>query len=272
MPYFSTEDGCRLYYEAVGINTAKPVVTFLNGTTQTTVHWTGQVRCLRERYGILLYDARAQGRSDLGRKPLGIHIHAADLAALLQYLGLPKTHLVGMSHGARVALELAVRYPHHVARLVLCSATAIPSRRTRSLLRQWRDILATSGMEAAAWAMLPSVMGEAYLTENLNMLPKIVRAMASRNRPESLLAHFDAMSGYPPLSCSVALAGLPVLVVSGEQDPLVSRRDARNLADRFDGKHVSIPDTGHTIQIEAPERLNRELEVFLGLEDDGKTG
>ena len=39
MPYFKTMDGCSLYYELIGEGAGKPVITFVNGTLQTTVYW-----------------------------------------------------------------------------------------------------------------------------------------------------------------------------------------------------------------------------------------
>jgi len=267
MPYFRTEDGCRLYYETIGMETTKPVIVFLNGTIQNTVHWKSQVNYLKDRYRLLLYDGRAQGRSDLGEIPLGIDIHAADLSALLRYLNIAKTNLVGSSHGARVALETAVHYPHCVTRVAMCSISDRLNDRTCATLRIWRDILATSGLEAAAWAMLPTVLGSAFLEENRRMLPKIVKAIILRNRPASLLAHFDAMLADSRRLPPAVKAGSPALVISGEQDPLVSPEGARRLADQLGGTHVLMNGVGHTIQIEAPDRLNRELDAFLMSEE-----
>lgn len=267
MPYFRTEDGCRLYYEIIGTEAAKPVIVFLNGTLQNTVHWTGQVRHFQKRYRIILYDGRSQGRSDIGDRPLGIDVHAADLSALLEFSNVAKANLVGISHGARVALETAVRHPHRASRLVLCSTTAIANTRTHAMLKYWKDILATSGLEAAAWAMLPSVLGETYLAGNRKMLPKMVKAITSRNRPDSLLAHLDAMLAYPPPSLMPVKSGWPVLVISGAQDPLLPAEAVRKFADQVGGRHVLFNDVGHTIQIEAPDRFNCELEAFLGSND-----
>lgn len=264
MPYFRTEDGCRLYYETIGMEAAKPVIVFLNGTLQNTVHWTGQVRHFQKLYRIILYDGRAQGRSELGNQPLGIDLHAADLSALLEHSKVVDAILVGLSHGARVALETAQRHPRCVSHLVLCSSTAFLNNHTRTVLKFWKDILATRGLKAAAWAILPTVLGEAYLADNRKMLPKIVKAITSRNRPESLLAHFEAMLSYPPPLLPLKNSGLPVMVMSGAQDPLAPPEDARILAAQVGGSHVLLNDVGHTIQIEAPDRFNHELQTFLG--------
>ena len=263
MPYFRTEDGCRLYYESIGSSPMKPFVIFLNGTLQTTIHWTSQVRHLQDRFNIVLYESRSQGRSDLGNQKLEVDLHAADLAELLEYLKIAKASLVGLSHGARVALETAQRYPHFVTQMMLCSTTATLNDRTRATLTLWKDILVARGIEAAAWTILPTVLGQNYLAKYRKMLPKMVHAIVLRSRPESLIAHIEAMLEYPPPSLPLDKTDLPTLVVSGAADPLVSPDEARELAKRVDGKHVFLKGTGHSIQIESPIRFNRELEAFL---------
>ena len=99
MPFFQTSDGCRIYHECHGITTQRQVVVFLNGTTQTTVNWLPHARALEEHFGVILYDARGQGKSDLGNKPLSLEQHTADLALLFNLLRLKTAHLVGLSHG-----------------------------------------------------------------------------------------------------------------------------------------------------------------------------
>ena len=241
----------------------KPFVIFLNGTLQTTIHWTSQVRHLHDRFNIVLFESRAQGRSDLGNLKLEVDIHASDLAELLEYLKIAKASLVGLSHGARVALETAQRYSHFVTQMVLCSTAAKLNDRARATLTLWKDILVARGIEAAAWTILPTVLGQNYLAKYRRMLPKMVEAIVLRSRPESLIAHIDAMLEYPPPSLPLVQTGLPVLVMSGAADPLVSSEEARELAKCVDGKHVLLKGAGHSIQIESPTQFNREVDAFL---------
>jgi pimeloyl-ACP methyl ester carboxylesterase len=202
MPYFKTKDGCRLFYETFGVEPLKPAVVFLNGTTQTTVHWRPQALYFKKEYHILLYDARAQGKSEVGQSPLTLDSHVDDLFSLLVHIGLEKALLVGLSHGAHVALAMAAKNPAQVDRLVLCSMAAEPSARARTALQSWGKILRADGLEAMARAALPTIFGEAYLAENRRILDKMVTAFATRNRADALLAHLDALTRYPPLPCT----------------------------------------------------------------------
>ena len=48
MPYFKSKNSCKIYFECHDINNERPVVVFLNGTTQTTRTWGLQVRQLKK--------------------------------------------------------------------------------------------------------------------------------------------------------------------------------------------------------------------------------
>jgi pimeloyl-ACP methyl ester carboxylesterase len=263
MPYFKTKDGCRIFFETFGLESHHPAVVFLNGTIQTTINWRPQALCFKKEYRILLYDARAQGKSEVGQSPLSLDIHVDDLFNLLAHIGLQKALLVGLSHGAHVALSMAAKNPAQVDRLVLCSMAAEPSARTRTVVQSWIKILQAAGLEAMAWAALPTIFGEAYLAENRRILDKMVKAVATRNRADALLAHLEAMTRYPPPSLRSAPIRHPTLVISGEQDPLVSPDGAARLAALCRSTHQLLPQSGHTVPIETPHLFNQALAAFF---------
>jgi pimeloyl-ACP methyl ester carboxylesterase len=140
---------------------------------------------------------------------------------------------------------------------------AEPSARARTALQSWRKILRAGGLEAMAWAALPMIFGQAYLSENRSILDKMVTAIATRNRADALLAHLDAVTRYPLPSLHSVHIRQPTLVISGEQDPLVSSEGAARLAALCHGSHHLLPQTGHTVPIEAPDLFNQALAVFF---------
>lgn len=64
MSYATTPDGRKLHYETRGDD--GPCVLLLNGMSQSTASWMSQARKLGERYRVVMYDARGQGKSPLG--------------------------------------------------------------------------------------------------------------------------------------------------------------------------------------------------------------
>ena len=263
MPYFRTKDDCSIYYETEGFDSTQPVVVFLNGTMQTTVYWKTNAGVLKNRFRVLLYDARAQGQSDLGEHELSLERHAADLAALLKHLGIEKAHLVGLSHGAKVALAYTANFSECVARLVLCSVGAKSTSRARLCVRSWLEILKSSGLEAMVWASLPVVFGESFLQRKQGTLDNIVKAIVRKNRTEALIAQLEAMTASPPLSNIVRNVRIPCLVISASDDPLVREEGARELALLCNGQHRHINGIGHSIPAEAPEVFSKTVLEFL---------
>mgnify|MGYP003573186641 FL=1 len=263
MPYFTTADGCRIFYRTHGIDTSRPVVIFLNGTTQTTLYWGATVPVFLKHFGLLYYDARAQGQSDLGHKPLSLKLHVADLNCLMEELGIDRACLVGISHGARLALAMATEYPDKVDRMVLCSLGARTNQRSITTVRSWLQLLHLSGLEAMAWAALPAVFGENFLKQHQNSLDMIVKAVVKRNRKKALIAQLEAILQYPPPDVMPMDFNRPALVITGAQDPLVNVEDAERLAGLCKAQHEQLPGIGHSIPAEAQKVFEKVVLDFL---------
>jgi pimeloyl-ACP methyl ester carboxylesterase len=263
MPFLTTTDGCRIHYTARGVDASNPVVIFLNGTTQTTLYWGATAPAFAQHYGLLFYDARAQGQSDLGHKPISLKLHVADLKLLMAELGIDRASLVGISHGSRVALAMATEHPARVDRLVLCSLGANTSQRSKATVRSWLQLLHLSGLEAMAWAALPAVFGENFLKQHQSALDMIVKAVVKRNRKQALIAQLEAILQYPPLDIMPGDFNRPTLVITGGQDPLVNSKDAERLAKLCSARHEQLSGIGHSIPAEAPRRFEKLVLEFL---------
>lgn len=258
MPYFTTEDGCKLFYRIHGIDTSSPLIIFLNGTTGSTLYWSALAPLFSKQFRLLFYDARAQGQSDLGDEPLTLGLHVADLKELCSDFGIDNAHLIGISHGARLALALANENPKFVDRLILCSLGATTNYRSRVTVQSWLKILQLSGLEAMVWATLPIVFGNAFLKQRHKTLKMIVGAVVKRNDEKALVAQLDALLRYPSPGPMPEDFDRPTLVITGSEDTLVSREDARQLAELCDARHEELMGIGHSIPAEAP-RLFEEM-------------
>jgi len=263
VPYFTTTDGCRIFYKTYGVDTSKSVVIFLNGTTQTTLYWGNQVPAFSKGHGLLFYDARGQGQSDLGSGPISLNLHIADLKNLLDHLAVDRAHLIGISHGARVALEFALKFPKMVNQMVLCSISAQTSDRCRAIARSWLEILKLSGLKAMAWAALPSVFGNRFFRDHQKIMDKMVNAVEIRNNREALIAQLDAVLNYPPPGRIPADFDIPTLIITGSQDPLVEPEDVRQLAHYCRARHEQLDGIGHSIPAEAPEIFQKLVLEFF---------
>jgi 3-oxoadipate enol-lactonase len=263
VPYFTTKDACKIFYSTYGVEASHPVVILLNGTTQTTLYWGSLVPVFSKRFGLLCYDARGQGQSDLGNKPISLKLHVSDLKDLLAYLAVDTAHLVGISHGAWVALAFSAEFPEMVDHLVLCSLSAKTNDRSRTIIRSWLEILRLSGLEAMAWAALPTVFGNDFLNQHQKILDKIVDAVVLRNNRRSLIAQLEAVLRYPAPDGMTKNLNQPILVMSGAEDPIIDPADVRQLADLCNARHEELSGIGHSIPAEAPQAFARLVMEFL---------
>ena len=263
MPYFKSKDSCQIYYEDHDFNSKNPVIVFLNGTTQTTKTWGLQVRQLKKRFSILLYDARGQGQSDLGQANLTLNGHVDDLLQLLDHLAVNHAHIVGLSHGARVACRFGAVYPERTGKMILCGLGRNLDPRTAVLLNSWIQIINTGGFEAMIWSMLPIVFGQPFLKQNNSMLNDMVSTVVRRNRAAAVKAHLEAMTHYLPVTDSMPEVYPPAIVVAGDQDLVVQKDQARALAKMLGAHLVKLKGVGHSPNMEAPEAFNQVLLQFL---------
>lgn len=263
MPTMTTpDDGCRIYYETHGFGTERPVLVFINGTAQTTLNWLPAAKRLKSRFQVLLYDSRGQGGSDAPQAPFGIETHGRDLVFLLDQLKIQDARLAGLSHGGRIAVEVAGKYPEKIAKIMCLSTSMSASPRREALVASWLEVLRRGGVAALGWAMVPFVFGEGFLKRNHRYLAAAVQALAERNRLEAIGAYLLSMAADSrnppdaPLRC-------PSFFVSGADDPIAPVSRVAETAKACGGVHHVIPDVGHSIPVEAPAVFDECVNLFL---------
>ena len=118
---YAPVNGLNMYYEVHG--SGEPVV-LLHGAFMTIPgNWTGWIDELSKTRKVIAVEMQGHGRTaDIPREPTSENL-ADDVAALLQYLKLPRADIIGYSMGGRVAMDVAVRHPDQVRRVVVMSST-----------------------------------------------------------------------------------------------------------------------------------------------------
>jgi pimeloyl-ACP methyl ester carboxylesterase len=93
-------------------------IVFLHYGSGNLMMWQGVVPYFQDTYRLVLIDLRGHGKSDSPQDGYHIDQMAADVAEVMENLGLTRAHLVGSSLGAEVGLSLAAHYPDKVVSLV----------------------------------------------------------------------------------------------------------------------------------------------------------
>jgi predicted dehydrogenase/pimeloyl-ACP methyl ester carboxylesterase len=110
-------NGIRIHYHRTGRN--RPPLVLAHGFSDNGLCWTPVARALEMEYDVIMYDARGHGLSEAPEDGYTGADQAADLAGLIQALGLDKPAIIGHSMGAATAALTAALYPGLIGRLVL---------------------------------------------------------------------------------------------------------------------------------------------------------
>src|SRR5260370_2276803 len=103
---------------------AKGTVVLLAGVGSNRLGWYGQLEVFGRTYRTIALDYRDVGDSDPMSEPYTLADLADDAAAVLSTLGVQRAHVVGIAMGGFVALQVAMRHPDLVEKLVLVATSA----------------------------------------------------------------------------------------------------------------------------------------------------
>lgn len=243
MPYFKS-GASDLYYEEYG--QGAPVV-LLHGVGGNHASWFNQVPEFSRRHRTIVLDQRGFGNSEDAERT-GCSAFMGDLLALLELLGLARVFLIGQSMGGMTAGAFTARHPRRVAGVVIADSIAL-----RALPEPYATELAELHAHNSSLSQQERVLG-----------PKIRKESAELSLLYSQVASFNSVNlktirgEFPHWDCdSLAVTGVPVMFVAGEDDILFPPRLVRVAHERVSGStfHV-LPEAGHSAYFETPGVFN----------------
>jgi 3-oxoadipate enol-lactonase len=249
---------------AVEVRGEGPAVLFVHGYPFDRTIWRDQIDSL-DGYRRIAPDLRGMGQSDAPDLGYGMGIYADDLAALLDALGVNEVVLCGLSMGGYVIFEFLRRWRHRVRALILMDTRAEADSAEG---RRARDAAAATAREGGAAAvgetLLPKVLAPGS-DERAPELVKRVRTMIAATPVAGMVGALAAMRDrHDSTGLLPTLAGLPTLVVVGEEDVLTPPDAARRMATLIPAARlVVIPGAGHVPPLERPSETTAEIREFL---------
>jgi pimeloyl-ACP methyl ester carboxylesterase len=119
---FAPVNGLRMYYEIHGTGSGEPLV-LLHGSYMTiTNNWTAWLDELSKTRKVIAVEMQGHGRAADIDRYFSYESLADDIAAMLDYLKVPQADLLGYSMGGGVAMQVAIRHPEKVRKVVSISA------------------------------------------------------------------------------------------------------------------------------------------------------
>ncbi len=165
---YATVNGLNLYYEIHGAG--KPLVLLHGGGSAITTTFGRILQDLAKTHRIIAIELQAHGHTRDIDRPLSFEQDADDVAALLSHLKIQKADFFGFSNGGTTCLQIAIRHPHLVNKLVLASTTYKRDGMQPGFFER---------MQLATLESMPQPLQEAY--RKINPDPKGLQSMFDRD-------------------------------------------------------------------------------------------
>lgn len=238
-----------------------PVVLLLHGLGSCGEDWGLQVPALRADYSLVLPDLRGQGRTPMPPGWPTIADLAADVRALLDDLRLSSVHVVGLSLGGAVALQLAADDPQRVRSLTAVNTFArlrvARGAARRGAERTW--LAATGRMHELGRRVALGLFPE----EGQEAFRQAAAARLAQNRPMNYLRLLVAVSRFD-LRPRLAEIQSPTLVVAGDQDTTVPMECKLELVREIRGARLQVlTGSRHVTPLDRGPEFNTCLLEFL---------
>jgi len=238
-----------MYYEVHGRRDGVPLVLLHGGGSTIEVTFSQVLPVFAASRRVIAVEEQGHGRTTDRDQPVTFETSADDVAALLRHLEVERADLFGFSNGASVALQVAIRHPELVRKLVFASSF---TRRDGAQPQLWEF------MSKADFSNMPQPLKDAFLKVNPD--PQKLRTMHDKDA-----ARMRSFKDVP--DDLVRSVRAPTLIVLGDQD-IVKPEHAVELTRLIPGARLLILPGGHGDYLgEAvvTQKATRQPELTAGL-------
>ena len=251
-------DAVDLAYDEAGTG---PAVVLIHGHPFNRSMWAPQLAALADGYRVVAPDLRGYGDSPVTPGTVPMSQLAADVARLLDRLGVARAALVGLSMGGLVAMEMAIADPARWWALGLAATTAEP---VTTAERSDRRARAGQAERDGIQVMAEDMAGRLFGPEVDQVVAQQVMAMMLATDPRGAAAALRGRAERPDYRPRLGELDLPALVITGDQDGYSNTEitDRLTVCLRHPTR-VTLPGLGHLPNLEGPDRFHASLRVFL---------
>ena len=276
MPFLTTDDGVKLYFEECG--SGEPIV-FVHEFAGDLRSWEPQIRYFSRTYRCIVYNARGYPPSEVP-DTVAKYSQArasADILAVLDHLKIDKAHICGLSMGGFATLHFGLNYPGRAHSLLVAGAGYGAEKEEREKFRAEATVIAArlekEGMErfSEVYAFGPTRVQ--YENKDPRGFAEFKHQLAQHSSKGAAMTQLGVQKERPSifdLEAQLRELKVPMLIVTGDEDhPCL-------LPGLFMKKVVAsaallvVPNTGHTVNLEEPAAFNAALQNFIAQVDAGR--
>jgi pimeloyl-ACP methyl ester carboxylesterase len=208
--------------------------------------------------------------------PYTLNDMADDAGALLEHLGVPSAHVLGMSMGGMIAQQLALRHPQRVRSLISCMSTDNPAQLPSGPVAAYVEALPPDGPrdaviqnEVELWradsGSNDAIFDRAYA------LDRVTRDYNRSHGWSGAGRHYLAVISAGDRSGLVAHIKLPVLVLHGDRDPIIPLAHGKRMAAHVPGARLMVIEgMGHSIEPKLVPEMVAVIARHIGQVEDGR--
>lgn len=222
--HYAQVNGLRMYYEIHG--SGFPLVLIHGGGSTIGSSFGRILPALAKHHKVIAVELQAHGHTADIDRPLSFSQDADDVAVLLSQLDIDKADVFGFSNGASTALEIAIRHPELVNRVIIASTMY-----KRNGAYPWLWEL----MEKPKFSDMPKVYKDAYL--EINPDSNALRRMFERD--SARMQHFTDIG-----DAEIAAIAVPVLIIIGDRE-IVRPEHAVEMYRRMQHARLVVLPGGH---------------------------
>jgi len=252
--------GLRIRYQRVGQG---PPLVLLHGAYEDSRIWRRQLDALSDEFTVFAWDAPGCGGSDDPPPDFTGRDLGDALAGFLREAVPGKPHILGLSMGSGIALELYRTHPSVPASLLLVSAYAgwAGSLPPEEVERRYAQVLAE--LEQPPEQFIPVWLPTLFADHADPADVQETAAIMADFHPAGMRALLNA-NGHADYRDVLPTIEVPTLLLYGTHDVRSPLGVAREMNRRIPGSTlVMIPDVGHMAAVEAPGAFNWEVRNFL---------
>ncbi len=258
MPMINSDDGCPIHVVVEGRVDA-PALMLSNSLGTDLTMWDDQVAPFAEHFRLIRYDRRGHGQSGAPQGPYSFDRFGRDILAILDALGVKKTHWCGLSMGGMDGQWLGANAADRVEKLVLANTNFYYADKA-----PWADRLRFLEQHPLSEMVGPNM--ERWFTKGFRerapqTIERMTKAFVATDRAGyracvAAVRDIDFRASNPRI-------GAPTLVIVGSEDAATPPPCGEEIARQIKGAKVVALEAAHISNVEQPQAFTRAVLDFL---------